>query len=319
MSPNAGGAGGTASTGGGPGAGGADSAGGSGGASPIDRTPLDPDTAPKVTVDRFSEKAAMLMVRTAENGLPAAGAPVDFDTGEPFITKGLGPNGEHVQYYNFDVQPTKPAPIYALFRTGEDKPVDGQLNIVDVVPGDTGYNDFWQVEKVTVPADYVANTITSVSEILDAGYDVTPTDMLVNCPIVPDGSTAKLRYKSTESAELTRGWYRDQVVYYFNFFEADLVAAAGKVPTSPIYVTFNVNPGDPGGGPASGFVVEPGTAQTHNVPATLPTDPGYSPLWAVHIYDDTAFASVMDLDTATSAKLLEPNGPTVNCPIVSVQ
>jgi hypothetical protein len=261
----------------------------------------------------------MLMVRTADNGLPAAGAPVDFDTGEPFITNGRGPGGELVEYYNFDVQPTAPAPIYALFRTGESKPVEGQLNIVDVVPGDTGYNDFWAVSKVTVPADYVANTITSVSEILAAGLDVAPTDMLVNCPIVPYGSTAKLRFKTTESPELTRGWYRDQVVYYFNFFEADLSLAAGKVPTSPIYVTFNTNPGDPGGGPASGFVTEPGTAQTHNVPATLPGDPGYSPLWAVHIYDNAAFGTVMNLDTASAAKLLEPNGPTVNCPIVSVK
>jgi hypothetical protein len=295
-----------------------DSAGGSG-RSPIAHAALDPDTAPKVVVDRFSEKAAKLMVRTAENGLPVAGAAIDFDTGEPFITKGRGPGGETVKYYNFDVQPTQPAPIYALFRKGESKPVEGQLNIVDVLPGDPGYNDFWLVSKVTVPADYVANTVTSVAEIFDAGYDVAGTDMIVNCPIVPDGSTAKLRFMPTESPELTRGWYRDEVVYYFNFFEAPLMLRAGMVSTSPIYVTFNKNPGDPGGGPASGFVVEPGTDQTHNVPATLPGDFGYSPLWAVHIYDDAAFASVMNLGTATAAKLLEPNGPTVNCPIVSVQ
>jgi hypothetical protein len=259
------------------------------------------------------------MVRTADNGLPAADAPVDFDSGEPFITKGRGPGAETVKYYNFDVQPTAPAPIYALYREGESDPVDGQLNVIDVIPGDAGYNDFWLVSKVTVPANYVANTVTSVAEIRSAGYDVTSTDMIVNCPVVPYGSTAKLRFKQTESPELTRGWYRDQVVYYFNFSEAALTAAAGKVPTSPIYVTFNTNPGDPGGGPASGFVVEPGTDQTHNVPATLPADPGYSPLWAVHIYDNTAFPTVMNLATASAATILEPNGPTVNCPIVSVE
>src|SRR5262249_39952826 len=153
----------------------------------------------------------------------------------------------------------------------------GQLNIVDVLPGDAGYNDFWAVSKVTVPADYVANTVTSVAEIMAAGYQVTSTDMIVNCPIVPDGATAKLRFKSTESPDLTRGWYRDQVVSYFNFSEADIVAAGGMVPTSPIYVTFNKNPGESGGGPASGFVVEPGTEQTHNVPASLPGHAGYSP------------------------------------------
>jgi hypothetical protein len=55
------------------------------------------------------------------------------------------------------------------------------------------------------------------------------------------------------------------------------------------------------------------------VPATLPTDPGYSPLWAVHIHDNAAFPTVMNLTTATAATILEPNGPTVNCPIVSVE
>jgi hypothetical protein len=31
----------------------------------------------------------------------------------------------------------------------------------------------------------------------------------------------------------------------------------------------------------SGFRIEPNSPQTHNVPATLPGDPGYSPLWLV--------------------------------------
>lgn len=282
-------------------------------------TPLDPDTAAEVAVDRFSQKAAKLMVRTGDNGLPGPNEPIDFDSGAPFVTTGLGPTGQIVTYYNFDVQTTDPAPIYALFREGEDAPVSGQLNILDVLPGDPRYNDFWVVQKVTVPADYVANTVTSVAKIYDSGFEIEPTNMLVNCPVVPEGSTASLRFKADESPELTHGWYRDQVVYYFNFSEAMLAPAAGKVPTSPIFVTFNVNPDQPDGGPASGFEVEDGTDQTHNVPATVPGKPGYSPLWAVHIYDNADFASVMDLGTASAANILEPNGPTVNCPIVSVE
>lgn len=280
---------------------------------------LDPDAAPAVEVDRFSAEAATLMLRTADNGLPEANEPIDFDSGAPFVTTGLGPDGEVVVYYNFDVQSTTPAPIYALFREGEDEPVAGQLNILDVLPGDAGYNDFWAVSRVTVPADYVANTVTSVSEIFDSGFDIEELDLLVNCPVVPEGSTASMRFNANESPELTRGWYRDQVVYYFNFSEAMLAPAAGEVPTSPIYVTFNVNAGEPDGGPASGFVVESGTDQTHNVVATLPADPGYSPLWSVRIYDNADFAMVMDLPTASQATLLEPNGPNVNCPIVSVE
>lgn len=283
------------------------------------KSATDPASAPVAPIDRFSATAAKLMVRTAANGLPGPNAPIDFDSGAPFITTGRGPAGQIVKYYNFDVQSTTPAPIYAFFRKGASMPIDGQLNVVGVIPGDAGYNDFWAVQKVTVPDGYVANSVTSVADVTAAGYPVEDTGMLVNCPIVPKGSTAMLRYDA-ESPGLTRGWYQGTIVYYFNFFEVPIVPVAGRVPTSPIYVTFNVNP-DPTvatSGPASGFEEEPGTMQTHNVPATLPGDAGYSPLWAVHIYDDADFAKVMDLPTALAAKLLQPNGPTVNCPIVSV-
>lgn len=281
----------------------------------------DPDTAGDVSVDRFSSSFAHLFVRTAQNGFPAANQPVDFDAIPAFNTHGLGPNGEKTIYYNFDVLSTTPAPIYVLFRDGEMTPVAGQLNIIDVIPGDAGYNDFWNVTKVTVPAGYVANTVTSYSEIIARGYNLTPTTTLVNCPVVPKGSVASKRFLQTESADLTRGWYQDKVVYYFNFFEKELMTADGKVPTSDIYVCFNINPDMMDGGPASGFRTEDGMAagQTHNVPETLPTDALYSPLWDVQIYDNTSFGSVMNLSTAVSAPLMAMDAATVNCPIVWVQ
>lgn len=276
--------------------------------------PLDPATAPRVEVDRFSEAAANLFVRTEDNGLPAAGEPIDLDQA-PFITHGLGPDGQPVSYYNFDVQPTAPAPIFVLFREGSDTPVDGQLNIVDVIPGDEGYNDFWQVVRVTVPSDYVANTVTSVEDIMSEGFAMETTDMVVNCPIVPDGSTGEL---GGAADGLTRGWYEDQVVFYFNFGEASLTTTqAGEVPTSPIYVTFNVNPDQEGGGPASGFVTEEGSTRTHNVVATVPGDAGYSPLWEVLVYANADFASVTDLASAQEASIFGA-AALVNCPVVDV-
>ncbi|KAB1194021.1 hypothetical protein GJR96_11470 [Haloferax sp. MBLA0076] len=280
-------------------------------------TPTDPESAPRATVDRFSEAAGTLMVRTDENGLPGPDEAVDFDGG-PFITQGLGPDGEVVRYYNFDVQATTPAPIYALFREGEDTPVEGQLNVIDVIPGDEGYNDFWHVHKVTVPEDYEANTATSLADIEDAGYEMEATDMLVNCPVVPDGSTASMRY-GDEDTGLVEGWYQGMVVSYFQFTEAALTLSGDSVPLSPIYVTFNVNPGEDGGGPPSGFVTEDGSDQTHNVVATLPDDSGYSPLWFVNIYDNADFDAVSDLGSATDAEQLASGAANVNCPIVSVE
>ena len=274
----------------------------------------DPASADRAAPDRFSATAGHLMVRTPDNGLPAANAPIDFDVG-PFMTEGLGPDGTPVAYYNFDVQPTTPADIYVLFEEGAAEPLAGQLNIVDALPGEAGYSDFWRVTRVDVPVGTAANTYASRAELVDAGLAMTPTDMIVNCPVVPEGSSASRRGGGGGTA-LHEGWYRGEVVHYFTFEEAPLVADAAMVPTSPIFVTFNVNAGEDGGGPPSGFVTEGATTQTHNVVGTVPGDAGYSPLWAVQIYDNVAFDDVMDLASATAAPLLVPNAATVNCPVV---
>ncbi len=279
---------------------------------------VDPDTAQVASIDRFSMEAGHLFVRDESNGFPGPNEPVDFDV-EPFITRGLGPEGQLIAYYNFDVQPTEPAPIFVLFRDGEESPVEGQMNIIDVIPGDPGYNDFWEVQKVTVPMDYVANTVTSYSEIMDAAYPIEETTILVNCPVVPEGSTASLRL-GDESPELTLGWYKGMVVYYFNFLEKDLMTnESDMVPTSPIYVTFNVNPDMEGGGPASGFVTEMATGRTHNVTATLPDDDSYSPLWWVSAYDNADFDNVGDLASAQSANIIASGIANVNCPVVMIE
>ena len=138
--------------------------------------PLDPDKAPIAAVDRFSEKAAHLQLRTAGNHLPGPNEPVDFDTG-PFVTQGLSPTtGKPVRYYNFDVQSTAPAPVYVLYREGEDKPLAGQLDIIDTLPGEKSYNDFRRVWKVWVPKDYVANSITDAATLRNADYKMQETE-----------------------------------------------------------------------------------------------------------------------------------------------
>lgn len=270
----------------------------------------DPDSYPKITVDRFSAVAGHLMVRNSMNGLPAINAPINFDEG-PFITRGKTPDGKVTEYYNFDVQSTTPAPTYVLFRENESSPVKGQRNIIDVKPGDQGYNDFWQVVKVTVPSDYEANTLTSFKAIQLGGYKMETTTSIVNCPVVPEGSKASKRLIN-EPGSLIKGWYKDSIAFYFNFGEKALSGA--MVPVAPIYVTFNVN-----GDASSGFVVEPGTSQTHNVVSAVPSDAGYSPLWSVSVYDNAKFSSVMNLSDITPASILANGVALVNCPIVLIK
>jgi hypothetical protein len=127
-------------------------------------TAKDPATAQVVSIDRFSDAFAHLFKRSTNSALPAANAAVDFDQG-PFVTQGLGPSGETIRYYNFDVLPTAPAPIYVFFREGSTTELTEQLHVVDVIPGEPGYNDFWRVIKVTVPASYVPNSATSLADI----------------------------------------------------------------------------------------------------------------------------------------------------------
>ena len=272
-------------------------------------TAKDINTATKATIDRFSSTTGHLMVRTTTNGLPAANAAINFDVA-PFITMGLDRTGAHVMYYNFDVHSTTPDDIYVFFKSGATSPLAGQNNVVATIPGDAGYNDFWLIKKVTVPENYVPNSLTSEAEILASGYAITVTNTIVNCPIVPFGSTASKSKTAGLASALSLGWYSGNAVAYFNFDEAPISTSGGLVPLSPIYVIFANN-----SSPADGFKVESGTSQTHNVLATLPSDATYSPLWNVNVIDSANFSNVTNLTTAQSFTSALA-GATVNCPIV---
>jgi len=286
-------------------------------AAPVLAATLDPNLAAVASVDRFSKDAAHLQLRTASNGIPGPNEPVDFDTG-PFTTQGLSPQGKPVRYYNFDVQGTTPATVYILYRAGASAPLAGQLPIIDELPGEKGYNDFRQVTKVIVPDSYEANSLVDAAQLKAAGFPMEKTDAIRNMPVVPDGSIARHRLHGGD-ANLQRAWVHGKVARFFAFNETALLAANGEdVPISPISVFFNINPDQPGGGPASGFRREPGSAQTHNVVATLPGNPSYSPLWVVSVFDTADWPAVHDLDSATSARILAASVATVNCPIYFV-
>ena len=97
------------------------------------------------------------------------------------------------------------------------------------------------------------------------------------------------------------------------------MASGGNVPMSPIYVCFNINADEAGGGPPSGFKVETGTMQTHNVIATIPSSGSYSPLWVVNAYDNAEFDDVADLSYRPIHNNQTNLGATVNCPVVTIQ
>ena len=265
------------------------------------------DRPSTLVIDRFSVRAGHLMVRDHDPNLPGADQPIDLDR-PPFITQGLGPDGVPVRYYNFDVQSDVPGIMYRLVHAGSHDSIAGQDDIVDLVPGDRGYSDFWRIVWVEVPPTFVPGSITSARELRDLPADRAPT--IVDCPIVPRGTTARggRGVRPPDPREL---WVRGHHVTCLHF-SPDLTLDGERVPTSPIYVTFASE-----SGPASGFLTEPRTPQTHNVVMSVPGDTEYSPLWAVHIYDRRAFDLVHDGATAMTAGFVK-TGPLVNCPIVAV-
>jgi hypothetical protein len=251
------------------------------------------------------------MIRDAEHALPAAGAPIDLDR-PPFITQGLGPDGAVVRYYNFDIQPAHAGLRYRFVQAGGHEPIAGQLDVIDAIPGDDAYGDFWQLAWVEVPADFVPGSITRADQIRARGLPIERSPSVVDCPVVPAGTTAR-----RGGAVMRELFYRDARVSCVELGEP-LTSRDGRVPTSPIYVTFAINPGAAGGGPPSGFRREPDLVQTHNVVFSVPGDTDYSPLWAVHVYDHEAFARVHDASSALAAPLVDGDGPLVNCPIAEV-
>lgn len=185
------------------------------------------------------------------------------------------------------------APIYVLFY-GDGTPVAGQRNIVDVVPGDTGYSDLWNVQKVTVPNDYVPDSIRSYAQIVDGGYPVTPTTIFVNCPVVPEGSSL-----TGGEVGLTAGWYQGQDVYYFDF-------GMNQEATAPIYVLFYSD-------------MSPVMGQD-NIIDTVPGLPDYSAFWQVHVVtvpNDYVPNSVTSVAGIMSAGFpVQATDMLVNCPVI---
>ncbi|HLF27785.1 MAG TPA: hypothetical protein VJG32_15735 [Anaerolineae bacterium] len=113
------------------------------------------------------------------------------EAGEPGLTQGWY-NGEAIYYFDFGPNPAETAPIYA-FVTGFDAEgnpqfVEGQHNVIDVIPGDDGYTAFWDVNLVVAPADYEPDSLKSVPDIMGSGFEIVHPGIVVNCPVVRTAS-----------------------------------------------------------------------------------------------------------------------------------
>jgi hypothetical protein len=216
-----------------------------------------------------------------------------------------------VEYYDFGANTAldatgavEVAPIYVFIygmnADGTPNFVEGQHNIVDVKPGDDGYSDLWQVMMVTVPADYEPDSVKSAADIDDAGFEVTATDMFVNCPLVSAGSTL-------EGGEpLVQGWYKDEEVFYPDFGMNSRAAI-------PIYVFIHGMNAD--GTPD--FV-----EGQNNIIDAVPGDAAYTAFWQVTMVTVPQSYTPNSLRSASAVMASGfPRTTTemiVNCPVTTV-
>ncbi len=216
-----------------------------------------------------------------------------------------------VEYYDFGTNtplaanntvPTQPiwVFIHGINADGTPVMVDGQHNIVGVAPGEPGYTDLWQVVFVTVPDDYVPDSIRSAQDVSASGFEQTTTNMLVNCPLVPEGTTLET------GKELVQGWHNGQAVFYPDF-------GANPATVAPIWVLIHGMKAD--GTPD--FV-----EGQNNIIDTVPGQTDYTAFWRVNIvtvpdgYEPNSLRSAADV-LAAGYQITETD-MVVNCPVVQV-
>ena len=216
---------------------------------------------------------------------------------------------EEVVYYDFGTNSPATgasvgsAPIWA-FITGMNADgtpafVEGQHNVVDVVPGDAGYSDLWEVMLVTVPDGYEADSIKSRADVESSGYPIMPAGIFVNCPIVPEGTTFE------NGEQLVQGWNKGEAVFYPDF-------GPNQPAAIPIWVF--ITGMDSGGNPQ--FL-----EGQNNIIDSIPGDPGYSAFWLVNLvtvddaYEPNSIKSAADV-VAAGFEIATP-GLVVNCPVVN--
>ncbi len=234
--------------------------------------------APLLEVDRFSDAAGTLLRRSVIPSLPGPNAPIDLDA-PPFAVTVETPGGIPRRCYDLDVRSAKPPRYYVFYdRIGNYQL--GQFPVVDVAPGDAGYSDVWDIWKIIVPDGFQPfNTIrdaATVERLLaepGSGYGAARTGILLNAPIVPEGSKASLKADNRDgSATLLYAWYRGKRAPYL-YFEGSLRAEGESAPVSEMRVGSR-----PPDRPLGLALADAGRRVST---AAAPKGPGYSPLHRV--------------------------------------
>jgi len=256
--------------------------------------------------------------------------------------------------------PAASANIY-LFKNGIKGPgiMGFQPQVVDSIPGDAKYSPLWRVNVVEWKDSTSATMLGSEDEVLAAESDgkvtVTPTHVVVNCPIVQWGAnkegtipaghmkirdiitesgaygSAQVLNIDTQNMKVTfvahRGFAPDGSTIYYIATDASQKGPAdmlgivsanttqATMSTSSAADLYQFSNGITGSGPL-GF--------QSGVGSTKPGDQYYSPMWRIQVVawkdpsSATVLENVQDLTSKSDMTTTSLAGFIVNCPFFSV-
>jgi hypothetical protein len=133
------------------------------------------------------KKALLVLALAGALGLVAAPAMADTIRHFPQkATEGFY-RGQVIEYLDFGPVKLKPgnkvAPLWSVTNGVED-----QYNIVDVVPGETGYTPLWGINLVTWKSGVTPRKLTSAAAVRKARsageVTVKAAGLVVNCPVI---------------------------------------------------------------------------------------------------------------------------------------
>ena len=202
------------------------------------------------------------------------------------------PGGRTRSCYDLDLRPASAPPRIYAFYDASGSYILTQFPVIDVVPGDPGYSDVWEVFKVHAPPGFPADnsirdaaTVERLIQDPASGWTAEDTRILSNSPVVPAGSRAGMRADGRSgAAPLRYAWYRGRRAPFL-YFEGSL--KRGDATTAPVdrwTATSAAVPLGAAGAPAVGAV---------------PGDTAYSPLHLLFDRDGRPLAAT-----------------PLNCPIV---
>ncbi len=275
-----------------------------------EKSKMEADEKSKMAAAEKSKMEADEKAKMAAAGKAAPASVADLGAGKQYKLVSGWFRGAEAKYYDFGMNTALTAsggvavaPIWVLATgmnaDGSPKLVEGQHNIIDLLPGQPGYSDLWEVRVVTVPADYKADTHKSKADLDAARLTGSAVGLFVNCPVVPTGSTLE------GGEKLVQGWYKGQQVFYPDF---------GPNPPAALPIWAFATGSNADGSPK---LVE----GQRNVIDSVPGQAGYSAFWRVNM---VAVGADYKANAVNSAALVASQNLKstqtnlmVNCPVVS--